>query len=185
MKHDARASKGKEGRIRKPLVRNDNGHLMGLCFFYSCSLSRLGFDWRGNVSSLLCHSREEEDSGMEGGLVVGYMQINSLGAGRAGLRDGHGWGRQHYCARNDGPLFASHPQFYRCPFVLLSVSLSLTQSLASLFFFFRTLALNLNSGSLGVSLLLMRPSLVNSYRAPLARRYRGRGSSSQSTWSSS
>ena len=124
MKHDARASKGKEGRIRKPLVRNDNGHLMGLCFFYSCSLSRLGFDWRGNVSSLLCHSREEEDSGMEGGLVVGYMQINSLGAGRAGLRDGHGWGRQHYCARNDGPLFASHPQFYRCPFVLLSVSLS-------------------------------------------------------------
>ena len=28
------------------------------------------------------HSREEEDSGMEGGLVVGYMQINSLGAGR-------------------------------------------------------------------------------------------------------
>ena len=32
--------------------------------------------------SLLGHSREEEDSGMEGGLVVGYMQINSLGAGR-------------------------------------------------------------------------------------------------------
>ena len=50
-----------------------------------------------------------------------------------------------------------------------SLSVSLTQSLASLFFFFffRTLALNLNSGSLGVSLLLMRPSLVNSYRAPL------------------
>jgi len=48
-----------------------------------------------------------------------------------------------------------------------SLSLSLTQSLASLFFFFCTLALNLNSGSLGVSLLLMRPSLVNSYRAPL------------------
>ena len=115
------------------------------------------------------HSREEEDSGMEGGLVVGYMQINSLGGG-VGLRDGHGhgWGRRHYCARNDGPLFASHHQFYRCPFVLLSVSF--TQSLASLFFFFfffRTLALNLNSGSLGVSLLLMRPSLVNSYRAPL------------------
>lgn len=61
------------------------------------------------------------------------------------------------------PLFASHHQFYRCPFALLS----LTHSLASLFFFIRTVALNLNSGSLGVSLLLMRPSLVNSYRAPL------------------
>jgi len=31
--------------------------------------------------SLLGHSREEEDSGVEGGLLVGYMQINSLGAG--------------------------------------------------------------------------------------------------------
>ena len=39
---------------------------------------------------LLGHSRGEEDSGMEGGLVVGYMQINSLGgrggtAGRMGM----------------------------------------------------------------------------------------------------
>jgi len=32
--------------------------------------------------SPLGHSREEEDSGMEGGLVVSYMQMNSLGAGR-------------------------------------------------------------------------------------------------------
>merc|ERR1711879_39866 len=126
---------------------------MGLCFFYSCSLSRLGFDWRGNVSSLLCHSHEEEDSGMEGGLV-GYMQINSLGAGRAGLRDcGTGMGGAvNITVRATTALFSHLILNSIDAHLCFSLSLSLTQSLASLFFF-RTLALNLNSGSLGVSLL--------------------------------
>merc|ERR1711994_964559 len=54
---------------------------MGLCFFYSCSLSRLGFDLRGEY--VLPASSLPRGGGQRGGrgLVVGYMQINSLGAG--------------------------------------------------------------------------------------------------------
>lgn len=100
---------------------------------------------------------------MEGGLVVSYMQMNSLGAGRD-CGTGMG-GAVNITVRATTALF-SH-LINNSIDAHLCFSLFLTHSLASLFFFFRTLALNLNSGSLGVSLLLMRPSLVNSYRAPL------------------
>merc|ERR1712027_286568 len=105
---------------------------------------------------------------MEGGLVVGYMQINSLG-GRGGTA-----GRTGMCGAVDLTVCAQRRPSFRISSSILSMpicaSLCLSHSITRfslLLLFFRTLALNLNSGSLGVSLLLMRPSLVNSYPAPL------------------
>ena len=81
--------------------------------------------------SLLGHSREEEDSGMEGGLVVGYMQINSLGAGRDCGTHGHGWGRRHYCVRATTALFSHLIINSIDAHLCFSLSLSLNHSLLS------------------------------------------------------
>ena len=65
--------------------------------------------------SLLGHSREEEDSGMEGGLVVGYMQINSLG-GRGGTA-----GRTGMCGAVDITVCAQRRPSFRISSSILSM----------------------------------------------------------------